>query len=403
MREDGYAVQVVPTPAALEFVGRASWEALSGRPVSSSVWDDIHEVAHVHYGQTADLVLVAPATADLLARAATGQADDLLASTLLATRAPVIFAPAMHTEMWQHPATVANVETLRSRGAVVIEPAVGRLTGSDSGPGRLPEPAALAALARAVLDRSVTSGDRMDLVGLRVLVSAGGTREPLDPVRFLGNRSSGRQGWALAAAAVARGAEVTVVAANVGLADPAGAQVVAVETAEQLRRAVVEQSVSADVIIMAAAVADYRPRQVADSKLKKPASGPNLELLLEQTADVLAELGRARGSAQTPFLVGFAAETVASDAELQGLAAGKLLAKRADLIVANRVGDGRGFESTVNEVLLVATARSNAENVDPTVRSVESMSKEGVANAVFDEVVRLRSAVGRGPVVEAAK
>lgn len=403
MREDGYAVQVVPTPAALEFVGRASWEALSGRPVSSSVWDDIHEVAHVHYGQTADLVLVAPATADLLARAATGQADDLLTSTLLATRAPVIFSPAMHTEMWQHPATVANVETLRSRGAVVIEPAVGRLTGSDSGPGRLPEPAALAALARAVLDRSVSSGDRMDLVGLRVLVSAGGTREPLDPVRFLGNRSSGRQGWALAAAAVARGAEVTVVAANVGLADPAGAQVVAVETAEQLRRAVVEQSVSADVIIMAAAVADYRPGQVADSKLKKPTSGKNLALVLEQTADVLAELGRARGSAQTPFLVGFAAETVASDAELQGLAAGKLLAKRADLIVANRVGDGRGFESTVNEVLLVAAARSNAENVDPTVRSVASMSKEGVANAVFDEVVRLRSAVGRGTVVGAAK
>lgn len=391
LREDGHAVQVVPTPAALEFVGRATWEALSGRPVSSSVWDDIYEVAHVYYGQSADLVLVAPATADLLARAATGQADDLLTSTLLATRAPVIFAPAMHTEMWQHPATVANVATLRARGVLVVEPAIGRLAGSDSGPGRLPEPAALAALARAALDGSDESRGRMDLAGVRVLISAGGTREPLDPVRFLGNRSSGRQGWALAAAAVARGAEVTMVAANVQLADPAGATVISVQTAEQLRRAVVERSAQADVIIMAAAVADYRPAKQADTKLKKPSGGGGFELALEQTVDVLAELGQMRGSMAVPILVGFAAETVSDDAELQRLAAAKLADKRADLIVANRVGGGRGFEASTNEVLLVTLVQGNLSGAASTVRPVASMSKEGVANAVFDEVMRLRS------------
>ena len=346
----------------------------------------------MHYGQSADLVLVAPATADLLARAATGQADDLLTSTLLATRAPLIFAPAMHTEMWQHPATVANVATLRARGGLVVEPAVGQLTGSDWGPGRLPDPAALAALARAALDRVDTGGGRMDLAGVRVLISAGGTREPLDPVRFLGNRSSGRQGWALAAAAVARGAAVTVVAANVDLADPAGVSVVAVETAEQLRGAIVERSALADVIVMAAAVADYRPQQHADSKLKKPSGGGGFSLALEQTTDVLAELGRARGSAATPLLVGFAAETVSDDAELQRLATAKLVDKRADLIVANRVGEGLGFESAVNEVLLVTAARqTSGAGAGSTVRPVAPMSKEGVANAVFDEVVRLRS------------
>lgn len=370
---------MIPTPAALEFVGKATWEALSGRPVSSSVWDGIHDVAHVRFGQLAQLVLVAPATADLLARAATGRADDLLTSTLLATRAPVIFTPAMHTEMWQHPATVANVATLRARGAQVIEPAVGRLTGSDSGPGRLPEPAALATLARAVLDRD---GTGPDLAGLRVLISAGGTREPLDPVRFLGNRSSGRQGWALAAAAVARGAEVTVVAANVQLAEPAGARLVTVRTAEQLREAVVEGAASADVVVMAAAVADYRPVTRAAGKLKKPDGGGGFDLPLEQTTDVLAELGRARGLKRRPLLVGFAAETVADDAELARLAEAKLAAKNVDLIVANHVGDDRGFEASDNQVLLVGGQ----------VRPVAPMSKEGIANAIFDEVVRLRSA-----------
>lgn len=392
LREDGCAVQVIPTAAALEFVGKATWEALSGRPVSTSVWDHIHEVAHVRHGQSADLVLVAPATADLLARSATGQADDLLTSTLLATRAPVIFAPAMHTEMWQHPATVANVATLRARGSLVVEPAVGPLTGSDSGPGRLPEPAALAALARATLDRNAATGDRMDLAGLRVLISAGGTREPLDPVRFLGNRSSGRQGWALAAAAVARGAEVKIVAANVQLPAPAGATLVLVQTAAELREAVMVESTSADVIVMAAAVADYRPVTREATKLKKSATSPGFELALERTVDVLAELGQRRGGSATPILVGFAAETVADDAELQRLAAAKLADKQADLIVANRVGERRGFESTVNEVLLVTAAhRTSSPAGVSQVRPVALMSKEGVANAIFDEVTRLSS------------
>ena len=237
--ESGHAVRVVPTEAALRFVGAPTWAALSGQPVSTDVWTDVAEVPHVRLGQQADLVVVAPATADLLARAATGRADDLLTATLLTARCPVLLAPAMHTEMWQHPATVANVATLRGRGVVVLDPAVGRLTGADTGPGRLPDPVEIFAAARRLLARP---GAAPDLAGRHVVVSAGGTREPLDPVRFLGNRSSGRQGYALAAVAAARGARVTVVAANVALPPPAGVQVVPVGTAAELRDEVLAAS-----------------------------------------------------------------------------------------------------------------------------------------------------------------
>src|SRR5690349_16536960 len=267
LTESGHEVRVVPTGSALHFVGAATWSALSGNPVTTEVWDSVHEVPHVRIGQSADLVVVAPATADLLAKAAHGLADDLLTNTLLTARCPVVFAPAMHTEMWEHPATVANVATLRERGAVVIEPAEGRLTGADTGKGRLPDPAEIYALATDLLARG--GSPTQDLAGKHVVVSAGGTREYLDPVRFLGNRSSGLQGYALARTAAARGAEVTLVAANVTLADPAGVKVVRVETTAQLRQEVVAAAASADVVVMAAAPADFRPETFVDSKIKK--------------------------------------------------------------------------------------------------------------------------------------
>ncbi|MDO9494503.1 MAG: bifunctional phosphopantothenoylcysteine decarboxylase/phosphopantothenate--cysteine ligase CoaBC, partial [Nocardioides sp.] len=248
LTESGHDVTVVPTASALEFVGAPTWAALSGKPVSTSVWDDVHQVPHVRIGQGADLVVVAPATADLLAKAAHGLADDLLTNTLLTARCPVVFAPAMHTEMWEHPATQANVATLRSRGALVIEPAEGRLTGKDTGKGRLPEPAEIFDVCVDVLASGAT-GRGLDLSGRHVVVSAGGTREYLDPVRFLGNRSSGLQGYALARTAQARGAEVTLVAANVSLPDPAGVKVVRVETTAELHSEIVAAAVGADAVV----------------------------------------------------------------------------------------------------------------------------------------------------------
>src|SRR3954454_1726642 len=271
LTESGHRVRVVPTESALHFVGAATWAALSGQPVTTDVWSDVEQVPHVRIGQTADLVVVAPATADLIARAATGRADDLLTATLLTARCPVVFAPAMHTEMWEHPATQANVRTLRERGVVVLDPAVGRLTGADTGRGRLPDPEEIFAAARLLLERG---HHPLDLLGRHVVVSAGGPREPLDPVRFLGNRSSGRQGYALARTALARGAEVTLVAANVSLPDPAGAKVVRVGTADELRAAVVDAAGSADAVVMAAAVADFRPAVRAERKIKKGDAEP---------------------------------------------------------------------------------------------------------------------------------
>ncbi|MEV4113649.1 bifunctional phosphopantothenoylcysteine decarboxylase/phosphopantothenate--cysteine ligase CoaBC [Nonomuraea sp. NPDC049695] len=291
--ESGHEVRVVPTREALKFVGAPTWAALSGNPVSAEVWDDVHEVPHVRIGKQADLVVVAPATADVLARAAHGLAGDLLTNTLLTATCPVVFAPAMHTEMWQHPATRANVATLRERGAVVIDPAVGRLTGADTGPGRLPDPAEIFQICLRVL-----RGRPLDLAGRKVVISAGGTREAIDPVRYIGNRSSGLQGYALARTAAARGAEVTLVAANVALPDPAGAKVVRVESAAGMREAVLAAAADADVVVMAAAVADFRPATRHDTKIKKTDGEPE-PIFLTKNPDILAELGTLRRDART--------------------------------------------------------------------------------------------------------
>ncbi len=364
-------MRVVPTPDSLRFVGAATWAALSGQPVTTTVWDGAHDVPHVRLGQEADLVLVAPATADLIARSAVGLAPDLLGNVLLTARCPVVYAPAMHTEMWQHPATAANVVTLRGRGAVVLEPATGRLTGADSGPGRLPEPAELYQVALRVLARGAT-GLRADLLGRRVVVSAGGTREELDPVRFIGNWSSGLQGYALARVAVARGAQVTLVAANTGLPDPAGAQVIAVTSARDLRAAVLDAAADADAIVMAAAVADYRPATRSEVKIKKSGGAP-APITLTENPDVLRELSAQRRR-PGQVIVGFGAET---DHLIENGRA-KLAAKGCDLLVMNKVGDGLAFGTTDNEAEILS---ADGQQV-PVPRG----PKEALADVVWDLV-----------------
>ena len=360
LTESGHSVRVVPTPDALRFVGAATWKALSGQPVSTSPWDDIGEVPHVTIGQQADLVLVAPATADLLC------------NVLLTARCPVVYAPAMHTEMWQHPATRANVATLRGRGALVLEPASGRLTGTDSGPGRLPEPAELYRVALRVLTRGSASLVP-DLAGRHVVISAGGTREELDPVRFIGNWSSGLQGYALARTAAARGAEVTLLAANTGLADPAGARVVPVTSACELRDAAVEAAAAADAVVMAAAVADFRPVTRSEVKLKK-AGRPPAPIELTENPDILRELSTNRRRAGQ-VIVGFAAET--DDPIGYGLA--KLAAKGCDLMVVNKVGNGLAFGTADNEAEILA---ADGERV-----SFPRGPKESLAEVIWDSVV----------------
>jgi phosphopantothenoylcysteine decarboxylase/phosphopantothenate--cysteine ligase len=371
LTESGHRVRVVPTEAALHFVGAPTWEALSGEPVATTVWSEVAQVAHVRLGREADLVVVAPATADLLARAASGRADDLLTATLLTARCPVVYAPAMHTEMWEHPATQANVATLRSRGAVVLTPAAGRLTGADSGVGRLPDPAEIFVAARALLLHPGPA----DLTGRHVVVSAGGTREPLDPVRFLGNRSSGRQGYALAAAAASRGALVTVVAANVTLPDPAGATLVRVSTAAELRDAVLAAAADADAVVMAAAVADFRPATVAPYKIKKTGEDPE-PLALVRNPDVLAELVAAR-SGRAPVLVGFAAET--DDMLARGRR--KLAEKGCDLLVVNEVGEDKAFDLPDNAAAILGADGADTE--------VPYGPKEALAHRVWDRVAAL--------------
>ncbi len=374
--EAGYDVTVVPTRAALKFVGEATWSALSGKPATAEVWDDVHDVPHVRLGQEADLVVVAPATADLLARAASGLADDLLANVLLTARCPIVMAPAMHTEMWEHPATRANVATLRARGIVVLDPAVGRLTGADTGPGRLPDPDAIAQVCFAVL-----AGQPRDLAGCRVVVSAGGTQEPLDPVRFLGNRSSGKQGYALASAAAARGAAVVVVAANVALDDPAGCTIVRVSTAEELRVVMLAQAVGADVVVMAAAVADFRPAQSAAHKIKKDDSGSVPVIELERTADVLAELVQVRAASASnaaQLIVGFAAETGDESNSVIDHGWVKLRRKGCDLLVVNDVSEGRAFGTDTNEVTILTRTGATIE--------VPPGSKSEISSAIWDAV-----------------
>jgi|ERR1035441_10238695 phosphopantothenoylcysteine decarboxylase/phosphopantothenate--cysteine ligase len=374
LTESGHAVRVVPTPDSLRFVGEATWAALSGQRAGASAWDEVHQVPHVRLGQEADLVLVAPATADLLARAAAGMSGDLLTAILLTARCPVVFAPAMHTEMWEHPATRANVATLRDRGALVLEPAAGRLTGPDSGPGRLAEPAELFAVALRALARG-TAGLAADLAGRRVVISAGGTREELDPVRFIGNWSSGRQGYALARTAAARGADVTLVAANTELDDPAGARVVRVTSARQLREAVLAAAADADAVVMAAAVADYRPAVRSDHKLKKAAAAPE-PIGLVENPDILRELVTTR-TRREQVIVGFGAET--TDVLAAGRA--KLAAKGCDLLVVNQVGDGKAFGTSDNEAVVLAADGSQT----PVARG----PKEVLADVIWDLVASL--------------
>ncbi|MFG2991954.1 bifunctional phosphopantothenoylcysteine decarboxylase/phosphopantothenate--cysteine ligase CoaBC [Streptomyces sp. NPDC048257] len=370
LTESGHDVRVVPTAASLNFVGEATWSALSGNPASTEVWESVHEVPHVRIGQSADLVVVAPATADMLAKAAHGLADDLLTNTLLTARCPVVFAPAMHTEMWEHPATRENVATLRRRGALVIEPAVGRLTGKDTGKGRLPDPEEIFEVCRRVLARGVAEPD---LTGRHVVISAGGTREPLDPVRFLGNRSSGKQGYALARTAVARGARVTLVSANTALADPAGVDVVRVGTAVQLREAVLKAAADADAVVMAAAVADFRPAEYAGGKIKKKDGQDPAPVALVRNPDVLAEISADRARAGQ-VVVGFAAET--DDVLANGRA--KLARKGCDLLVVNEVGEARTFGSEENEAVILSS--------DGSETPVPYGPKEALAEVIWDQV-----------------
>lgn len=373
LKQAGHDVRVIPTRSSLEFVGAATWRALSGNPVTTGVFENVEDVEHVRLGQEADLVVVAPATADLLARAATGRADDLLTATLLVARCPVLLAPAMHTEMWLHPATAANVATLRARGIEVLEPDSGRLTGTDTGPGRLPEPPVIAAAALALVAPQ-------DLAGRHVVVSAGGTREPLDPVRFLGNRSSGRQGAALAREAARRGASVTLLAANIDhaarevAAHPA-VQVVDVETTAELAAAVDTAVARADVLVMAAAVADFRPATAAEGKIKKDGAAP-APIALVENPDILATVA-ARPREQR-VIVGFAAET-GEAAEVLELGRAKARRKGADLLAVNAVGEGRGFGDVDNAVAVL----------DATGEQVGSAagSKDDVARALWDLIV----------------
>jgi phosphopantothenoylcysteine decarboxylase / phosphopantothenate---cysteine ligase len=387
LAEAGHDVRVIPTDSALRFVGAATFEALSGNPVHTGVFTDVPEVPHVRLGQQADLVVVAPATADLLARAVHGRADDLLTATLLTARCPVMFAPAMHTEMWLHPATVDNVATLRRRGAVVLEPAFGRLTGADSGKGRLPEAEEITTLAHLLLDRHDALA--FDLAGRKVLVTAGGTREPIDPVRFIGNRSSGKQGYAVARVAAQRGAEVTLIAGHtVGLIDPAGVDVVHVSSAQQLADAVSKHAPAADVLVMAAAVADFRPAHVAAAKIKKGQDDPPL-IELVRNDDVLAGAVLSRAHGELPnmrAIVGFAAETGDANGDVLFHARAKLRRKGCDLLVVNAVGEGRAFEVDNNDGWLLAS--------DGTESALQHGSKTLMASRIVDAIVTFLSGDG---------
>ncbi|MDT0157973.1 bifunctional phosphopantothenoylcysteine decarboxylase/phosphopantothenate--cysteine ligase CoaBC [Microbacterium sp. ARD32] len=370
----GHDVTVIPTDDALRFVGLPTWEAISRNAVTTSVHDDVAKVRHVALGQAAELVIVAPATANTIAKMAAGLADDLLGTTLLATTAPVAIAPAMHTEMWRHPATQANIAVLRERGVAILGPAEGELTGGDSGPGRMLEPEQIAERALALI------GDR-DLDGLRVVVSAGGTREPLDPVRFLGNRSSGRQGVALALAAADRGAEVVLVAAHIDggvMADAGHHPLIRIEhagTAAELGDAMRRAAEDAAVIVMAAAVADYRPAEVAERKLTKE-SGALESIELVQNEDIAASLAARRHPGQ--IVVGFAAETPQDGEEMIARARRKRERKGVDLLVVNEVGWGRGFETSENAVQVIGEAGA--------IVAKSSGSKRAVADDIWDVI-----------------
>ena len=364
LQDHGFLVTVVPTPASLNFVGKATWEALSGRPVHTEVWENIPDVPHIALGERADLVVIAPATADLLARVASGRADDLLTNCILATQAPILFVPAMHPQMWSNPATVANVATLRERGYVVMDPDTGRLTGRDSGQGRFPE------TSRIISAIEELSLHRADLIGKKVLVTAGGTREAIDPIRFIGNLSSGKQGYALAWAAAARGAEVTLISANSQLPDIEGISTIHVVSAAEMEAEVKTQFPKHDVLIMSAAVADARPETVIDEKIKKEQL-QNISLI--KNVDILAAMGKVKRSNQV--LVGFAAETALNSVEL-GRA--KRIAKGADLLYVNNVKSNEIFGSETTAGTIIS---GRGEEL------ITGCSKDTLANILLDKVV----------------
>lgn len=397
--ESGHDVTVVPTSAALEFVGAPTWEALSGKPVQTGVFENVHAVPHVKLGQSADLVVVAPATADLLAKAACGMANDLLTNTLLTARCPVVMAPATHTEMWLHPATQANVATLRERGVTIVEPASGRLTGADTGPGRLPDPdviyeAALAAAAsgtrRDGAEKVPVAREQGPLAGRTVLVTAGGTREAIDPVRYLGNRSSGKMGFAIAAAAADLGAKVTLVTTVTPPADVASrVDVVMVESARAMREKVLEAE--PDLLVMAAAVADFRPSEVATSKIKKTHgagddSAPVITLV--RNPDILAEAvaqrdAKADSEARRRVIVGFAAETGDADGDVLFHARAKLARKGCDVLVANEVGDGVTFGQDESTAHLLRADSDEVVTVGPAPKSHIAAAVVDLAASIF--------------------
>ena len=368
----GAHVSPVMTAGATRFVGETTLSALASEPVRRSLWDEPEPIPHTRLGQSADLIIVAPATARVIGAYAAGISSDLLTATLIATRAPVLVCPAMHTEMWEHPAVVDNIATLRRRGVHIVEPGSGRLAGGDSGTGRLADPADIVSAAASVLAAS------RDLVGVSAVVTAGGTREAIDPVRYIGNRSSGKQGYAIASCLARRGASVTLVS-TVSLPAPPGATVVPVESAAEMEAAVCSAAAGARVVVMAAAVADFRPKVVAPDKIKKSEGPP--DVVLEPTTDILAKLGRDRRPDQV--IVGFAAETVSTRAQsLRELAVSKLEAKGADLIVANDVAaPGVGFAHDTNAVLIVGRHGMETE--------VPLSDKQVVANAVVDAIADL--------------
>ena len=377
LTEAGHNVQVVPTQAALNFVGSATWEALSGNPLISEVWDDVADVPHVRIGKAADLVLVAPATADLLSRAANGAANDLLTNVLLTATCPIVFAPAMHTEMWLNAATQENVATLRSRGCIIIDPGEGRLTGDDSGPGRLPDPEEIVSVALGVLSEQ-------DLLGQNVVITAGGTREFLDPVRFLGNSSSGKQGVALAIAARDRGAKVTLICANTSVPLPAGVTIVNAVTGDDVHTAVMKASSTADVIVMAAAIADYKPKVTQNSKMKKSDDGSSPVIELVQTIDILADLVAHRNTSHIDqIIVGFAAETGDDRGSVLEHGIAKLNRKGCDLLVINEVGPNLAFGTDDNEVTILTREPAAQATVSRT-------SKTQIAHAIWDAVVAIK-------------
>ena len=364
LQDRGYVITVVPTPSSLNFVGAATWQALSGRPVASHVWENTHEVAHISIAERADFFLIAPATADLIARIAAGRADDLLTNLVLASDAPIMIVPAMHPQMWNDAATVANVATLRARGYFVMEPDVGRLTGSDSGQGRFPE-------VSAIIERfDVITGNLRDLIGRKILISGGGTREAIDPVRFIGNRSSGKQSMALAKAALLRGAEVHLVAANMDISILPGLTVTHVESAAEMRVALDDTFESCDVLIMCAAVADAKPVRSVVEKIKKSLF---TSIELEANPDLLAELG-VRKRAQV--MIGFAAET----SNLIESARAKLLDKGLDIIYVNDVSNGAIFgKDTTSGMILTRTGADIA---------LKEVSKDALANLLLDHAIR---------------